>query len=75
MADLDVLEMTERSRHVMREHVEARLAVHRKKNDNDLSAEETAHLRGRIAECVHLLNQLNASEVAGLRRKTVIGGL
>lgn len=32
------------------EHYEARLQLLRQKNDNVLSAEETARLRGRIAE-------------------------
>ena len=33
-----------------------RLAEHRLKNDNDLPADRTAHLRGRIAELKALLD-------------------
>ena len=56
---IDVSEMTERSRYLIREFVANRLDVHRRKNDNDMDAVETAKLRGRIAECVNLLNELD----------------
>lgn len=36
-------------------YLEARLSVHRIKNDGNLSPDETAKLRGRIGEINHLL--------------------
>lgn len=40
----------------LKEHIEDRLDLHRKKNDADLSSDETARLRGRIAELKYLLD-------------------
>lgn len=39
----------------IRDHLEARMAAHRRMNDNDLSPEKTAALRGAIREIQHLL--------------------
>lgn len=39
----------------VRTHLEQRLEQHRRSNDNNLSPEETAKLRGRIAEIKYLL--------------------
>lgn len=39
----------------IKEHMESRLAVHRRKNDGDLDATQTARIRGRIAELLNLM--------------------
>lgn len=39
----------------IRDHLESRLAIHRRKNDGELDAIATAKLRGRIAELMNLL--------------------
>lgn len=43
-------------------YLEQRLADQRAKNDNDLTPEETAALRGRIAEVKHLQDLLASGE-------------
>lgn len=53
-----VLDMADRNSTAwlkIRTHLEARLAEHRRMNDNDLTPEKTATLRGRIKEIQHLL--------------------
>lgn len=40
----------------LKDHLEDRLAEHRRKNDGDLDATQTARLRGRIAELKVLLD-------------------
>lgn len=39
----------------IREHLESRLEAQRRKNDGDLGLEDTAKVRGRIAELKYLL--------------------
>lgn len=39
----------------LRQHYQARLDVLRRRNDNNLSPEETAMIRGQIVECKHIL--------------------
>lgn len=36
-------------------HIEARIDAHRKRNDGDLTPEETAQMRGRIKEAKAIL--------------------
>ena len=40
----------------LKEHMESRLATHRRKNDGDLDPTQTARMRGRIAELLSLLD-------------------
>lgn len=40
----------------MKAHLEERLNAHRRKNDGNLSMEETARLRGRIADTLYVLS-------------------
>lgn len=62
MADkLETGEMTERSKFLIREYLNQRVELHRRKNDGDLDPVKTAVLRGRIAECRNLLSQLDRS--------------
>lgn len=39
----------------IKEHLEERIALNRKKNDGDLTPERTAKVRGRIAEDFYVL--------------------
>ncbi len=60
MTNLDELKLTEADLHSvlwrkLQPHLEARLAQLRSKNDNELDATRTAHVRGAIAEVKSLL--------------------
>lgn len=50
-------------RQAAREFLNKRLDVHRKANDKTMTAEETATLRGRIAECIAIMAVLDPEEL------------
>ena len=47
----------------IKEHLNERLQGHRVKNDQNLSADETARYRGRIAELKYLLDLDNQAQL------------
>ena len=60
---LDLSAFPMRARMVLREHLEARIEVLRRKNENPLEPLETSAVRGRIAESRRLLAELNQTEI------------
>lgn len=47
----------------LKEHIEERTAILRKKNDGDLTERETMHVRGQIAALKNLLAQVDQQSV------------